>query len=402
MQQRILVIGSGFAGMWAALAAARVLDQHGRSAEVEIALISPEPVLHLRPRLHEAAPAGMTTPLLPLFEAAGVRYLQGSVERIHTDDRSVEAIDARGERFTLAYDRLVLTTGSRLFRPAIAGLAEHAFSIDQTDEASALDVHLARLADLPPSDARNTVVVAGGGFTGIEIACELPARVRRVLGDDAEVRVVMVERSHVVGPDLGPGPRPVIEQALDELGVVRFLGAAVEAIDANGLTTATGERIEARTVIWTAGMRASPLTEQVPGERDALGRLHVERDLRVKGAAGVFAAGDVALAQVDDQGNHALMSCQHAMNMGRSAGHNVAADLLGLPTQAYSQPVYVTCLDLGPWGAVYTEGWERQVKLQGAEAKALKRRINTEWIYPPQPSRKAALEAADPQRVVVA
>lgn len=401
MQQRILVIGSGFAGMWAALGAARVLDQHGRS-EVEVALVAPEPLLHLRPRLHEAAPHAMTTPLLPLFEAAGVRYVQGSVERIHTGERNVEAVNERGERFTLAYDRLVLTAGSRLFRPAIPGLAEHAFSIDQTDEASALDVHLARLADLPPSDARNTVVVAGGGFTGIEIACELPERVRRVLGEDAEIRVVIVERSHVIGPDLGPGPRPQIEQALDELGVVRFLGAAVNAIDADGLSTTTGERIEAKTVIWTAGMHASPLTAQVPGERDALGRLHVTRDLRVKGVDAVFAAGDVALAQVDDAGNHALMSCQHAMNMGRSAGYNVAADLLGLPTQAYAQPVYVTCLDLGPWGAVYTEGWERQVKLQGAEAKALKRQINTQWIYPPLPSRKAAREAADPQRVVVA
>ncbi|KWR80157.1 MULTISPECIES: NAD(P)/FAD-dependent oxidoreductase [Pseudomonas] len=401
MQQRILVIGSGFAGMWAALGAARVLDQHGRS-DVEVALVAPEPLLHLRPRLHEAAPHAMTTPLLPLFEAAGVRYVQGNVERIYTGERSVEAVNARGERFALAYDRLVLTAGSRLFRPAIPGLAEHAFSIDQTDEASALDVHLARLADLPPSDARNTVVVAGGGFTGIEIACELPARVRRVLGEDAEVRVVIVERSHVIGPDLGHGPRPQIEQALDELGVVRFLGAAVNAIDADGLSTTTGERIEAKTVIWTAGMQASPLTAQVPGERDALGRLHVTRDLRVKGVDAVFAAGDVALAQVDDAGNHALMSCQHAMNMGRSAGYNVAADLLGLPTQAYAQPVYVTCLDLGPWGAVYTEGWERQVKLQGAEAKALKRQINTQWIYPPLPSRKAAREAADPQRVVVA
>ena len=401
MQQRILVIGSGFAGMWAALGAARVLDQHGRS-DVEVALVAPEPLLHLRPRLHEAAPHAMTTPLLPLFEAAGVRYVQGSVERIHTGERNVEAVNERGERFILAYDRLVLTAGSRLFRPAIPGLAEHAFSIDQTDEASALDVHLARLADLPPSEARNTVVVAGGGFTGIEIACELPERVRRVLGEDTEVRVVIVERSHVIGPDLGPGPRPQIEQALDELGVVRFLGAAVNAIDADGLSTTTGERIEAKTVIWTAGMQASPLTAQVPGERDALGRLHVTRDLRVKGVDAVFAAGDVALAQVDDAGNHALMSCQHAMNMGRSAGYNVAADLLGLPTQAYAQPVYVTCLDLGPWGAVYTEGWERQVKLQGAEAKALKRQINTQWIYPPQPSRKAALEAADPQRVVVA
>lgn len=81
------------------------------------------------------------------------------------------------------------------------------------------------------------------------------------------------------------------------------------------------------------------------------------------------------------------MSCQHAMNLGRSAGHNVAADLLGHPTRPYRQPKYVTCLDLGPWGAVYTEGWDRQVKMKGAEAKRLKNRINTERIYPPRAGR---------------
>ena len=62
----------------------------------------------------------------------------------------------------------------------------------------------------------------------------------------------------------------------------------------------------------------------------------------------------------------------------------------------------MTCLDLGPWGAVYTEGWDRQVKLSGAEAKALKTRINTEWIYPPSANRAEALASADPRRIVVA
>ena len=97
-----------------------------------------------------------------------------------------------------------------------------------------------------------------------------------------------------------------------------------------------------------------------------------------------------------------MMSCQHAMNLGRSAGHNAAADLLGLEQIPYSQPKYVTCLDLGPWGAVYTEGWEREVKLTGAEAKQLKHRINSEWIYPPRADRAEALAAADPLRIVVA
>ena len=160
---------------------------------------------------------------------------------------------------------------------------------------------------------------------------------------------------------------------------------------------ATGERIEAKTVIWTAGLRASALTQQIDGERDRIGRLLVAADLKVVGVDNVFATGDVALALTDDRGHHALMSCQHALMMGRFAGYNVAASLLGLPALPYRQERYATCLDLGACGAVYTEGWEREVKLAGAPAKAVEQMINTKIIYPPLPDRAAAFAAADPE-----
>lgn len=402
MTRKILIVGGGFAGIWGALGAARLLDKEGHAdGSVEIALVSPEPLLAMRPRLHESEPAGMTTPLLPLLEAAGVRYIQGAVERIGQRDHCVE-VAADGWRRTLSYDRLLLTSGSKMHRPDVPGLRLHAFSVDQHDEAVALDCHLKRLASQPDTPARNTVVIVGGGFTGIEVACELPARLREALGERAAFNIVLVERSPEIGPDLGPGPRPVIEEALDKMGVTRVLGCAVVAVDAGGVRTADGRRIESATVIWTGGMRASALTEQVAGERDEFGRLHVEDDLRVKGVPRVFAAGDVARAAVDDEGRHALMSCQHALDMGRYAGHNIAADLLGLPTLTYRQRYYVTCLDLGGWGAVYTEGWDRQVKMAGADAKALKVKINTLWIYPPAADRAALFAAADPVRSVAA
>ncbi|CAG9263783.1 NAD(P)/FAD-dependent oxidoreductase [Paraburkholderia unamae] len=401
MSKRILIVGAGFAGMWSALSAARLIDANGRD-DVEVALIAPDPHLHVRPRLYEEGPANMKAPLKAIFDAVGVKFVQGTVERIHAGRREVDAVTVDGGPTTLGYDRLVLATGSRLFRPAIPGLPEHTFSVDQIDEAAELEAHLLALARQPETPARNTVVVAGGGFTGIETAAEMPARLRAALGEHAEVNVVIVERNEAIGPDLGAGPRPVIEEALRELGVSWRLGAGVAAVDAGGVTTADGERIEASTVIWTAGVRASTLTEQIPARRDAAGRLYVDRNLAVEGVPGVYATGDVACAATDDAGNHTMMSCQHAMNLGRSAGHNVAADLLGLESIAYSQPKYVTCLDLGPWGAVYTEGWEREVKLKGKEAKALKHRINTEWIYPPRAQRDEVFASADPLRIVVA
>ncbi|MFL5289381.1 MAG: hypothetical protein ACJ8AW_52595, partial [Rhodopila sp.] len=95
-----------------------------------------------------------------------------------------------------------------------------------------------------------------------------------------------------------------------------------------------------------------------------------------------------------------VMSCQHARPMGRIAGHNAACDLLGRAEArvAFAAPEYVTVLDLGPWGAVYTADWDRSVvRAQGATAKAVKREINGRRIYPPlNGDRRAILDAATP------
>ncbi|MEZ5833422.1 MAG: NAD(P)/FAD-dependent oxidoreductase [Dongiaceae bacterium] len=400
MTQRILIIGAGFAGMWSALSAARLLDQAKKDKAVEVALIAPEPVLHVRPRLYEVQPTAMQAPLTDVFDAVGVKYIQGSVQHIHPERHEVEAAGPDGRSFTLSYDRLVLATGSKLLEPPIPGLKEFSFNVDTLANAGKLDAHLAALKTLPDTPARNTVVVAGGGFTGIETATEMPARMRAILGEKADIKVIIVERAPDIGPELGAGPRPLIMEALKELGIIWKTNASVTSIDADDLTISTGERIEAKTVIWTAGVRASPLTAQINAERDAFGRLHVDSELRVKGVPTIFATGDVAYAATDDAGNHALMSCQHAISLGRSAGNNVAADLIGHPTRPYTQPKYVTCLDLGAWGAIFTEGWQREVKLRGAEAKNLKRQINSVWIYPPRADRAEIFAAADPANLV--
>lgn len=210
------------------------------------------------------------------------------------------------------------------------------------------------------------------------------------------MRVVVIDRGSQIGAALGEGIRPAIIEASEALGLEWRLGVSVAAIDAQGVLLDDGQRIEANTVIWTVGFRASSLTEQIPAQRDGLGRLEVDPYLRVQGMQDIYAAGDTARAATDELGNFSVMSCQHAISLGRHAGNNAAADLLGVAPRVYSQPKYVTCLDLGAWGAVYTEGWERTQKLVGGEAKELKTQINTQWIYPPAAERIAALAAADP------
>jgi NADH:quinone reductase (non-electrogenic) len=403
MQKRLVIIGAGFAGMYAALSAARLREMSGVSAkELEIALVSPEPTLVVRPRLYEPRPETLTAPLGDVLKAIDVVFVKGLVETIDTKGRSMEVVTgvngARKTR-TLNYDRLVVATGSRLFRPPVPGLAEHGFSVDDLDEAIKLDRHLQGLAGKAASKARNTVVVAGAGFTGIEAATEMPARLRSVLGNDADIRVIMVERNDAIAPDMGTEARPVIENALRDLGIETRVGTGVASLDKSGVTLSNGEHIECETVIWSAGMRAAPLTAQIPAPRDHFGRLLVDRELRVSTVPGVFATGDAAKAACDDQGNFALMSCQHATRLGAFAGNNAAAELLGVPLSPYHQKGYVTCLDLGGAGALFTVGWDRKVEMAGETAKKTKQEINTVWIYPPKAERAAALASAEPARV---
>lgn len=401
MNYNIVIAGSGFAGMWAAASAARAVALAGAEDRVSVTVVSPAACMVIRPRLYEAVLENVAPDLKPLFAVLGVRHIAGSVSEIDVDAHQLRVAVADGAPAVLNYDKFILATGSRLFMPSVPGLTEHAFSVDQLTDAQDLDRHLKELASRPASLARDTVVVVGGGFTGIETAAEMPDRLRAVLGNDAKIRVVVVEQASTVGPDLGPGPRPVIEAALAECGVEIITHTSVTAIDAQGLVLSSGQRIDAETVVWTAGARANPLAAQIPGEKDAFGRISADPFLHAEGVSDIFVTGDVARAATDEQGNIALMSCQHALSLGRVAGYNAAAELLGLQLHPYSQPKYVTCLDLGAWGALYTEGWDRQVHLTRGEAKALKRDITTKWIYPPEADREAVFAVANPDYVIV-
>lgn len=402
MARQIVIIGAGFAGLLAALSAARLRHEKGVSpADLEITVVAPEPALIVRPRLYERNPASMAAPLGELFAATDIDFRAGWVDTIDAGNGTIGVNGADGRIDVLPYDRLIVAAGSQGFQPPIPGLSDFGHSVTDRDGAVALDKHLLGLAERPDSPARNTVVVAGGGFTGIEVATEMPDRLREILGQDTPVRVVIVEHGPCVGRDMGDEPRPYIEERLRDLGVETIVGSGVAALDEGGVTLGNGERIEAGTVIWSAGMRASPLTAQLPAERDNLGRILVDPDLRVPGAPHVFATGDTAKAATDDKGNFSLMSCQHARRLGAFAGHNAAADLLGEPTLAYDQPSYVVCLDLGPDAAIFTRGWSpRAVELTGAEAKKVKMEINAVWIYPPAAEREAAFRNAFEARTI--
>jgi NADH dehydrogenase len=394
----ILVIGGGFAGVWAAAGAVRLRHMSDvPESDLEVTLVDGGDDLVIRPRLYESAPETMRVPLDRVLGPIGVRRVAATVTNIDTEARQVSAIRRDGTPTVLGYDRLVLAAGSRLVRPSVPG-ADHLFDVDTMGGAAALDAHLHRLPRRAPGAGRFTVVVVGAGFTGIELATEMPGRLAAIASTTgaADVRVVLVERSDAVGPELGEGPRPQILEALAELGVELRLGVGLTGVTPDGAQLADGSEIEANTVVWTAGMLANPLTTQIPAERDRLGRLHVDANLRVVGVPDVYAAGDTAAA-VAEEGHHVMQCCQHAVPLGKFAGYNVAADLLGLSPVSFAPDPYVTCLDLGAAGAVLTNGWDRAVMQTRQDAKKLKQMITGVHIYPPVDDADTILRLADPQ-----
>ncbi|MGZ6779342.1 MAG: NAD(P)/FAD-dependent oxidoreductase [Mycobacterium sp.] len=388
---RVLVLGSGFAGLWAALGAARRVDELGATREtVDITVISSQPYHDIRVRNYEADLTPCRIPLPQLLDPVDVGHITADVTRIDAAAAAVTTADGVIHR----YDRLVLAMGSRVAKPNIPGLAEFGYDVDTYDGAMRLQAHIRDLSSLDDNDpATAAAVVVGAGLTGIETASELPGMLADALGPAVTPRVILVDHNPRVGSDMGDSARPVIEEALAANRVQTMTGVGVVAVDARSVTLSSGEVIPAATVVWCAGMRANPLTAQLGVSRDRLGRLPVDDYLRVEGVDGVFAAGDVAAAKMDDE-HLSVMSCQHGRPMGRYAGYNVVSDLLGAPMLSLRIPWYVTVLDLGPAGAVYTEGWDRTVVSRGDEAKATKQVINGERIYPPLTGDRAALLAA--------
>ena len=266
----------------------------------------------IRVRNYEADLSPCRIPLQELLGPAGIGHVTADVTGIGYGVATVTTADGAIK----GYDRLVLAVGSKVAKPDLPGLAEFGYDVDTYDGAMRLQAHIRGLAGREADPATATAVVVGAGLTGIETASELPKMLSDALGPGVTPRVILVDRNPHVGSDMGESARPVIEEALADNKVDTMTGAGVAAVDEQSVTLSSGEVIPAATVVWCAGMRANPLTAQFGVPCDRLGRLPVDDYLRVEGVDGVFAAGDVAAAKMDDE-HLSVMSCQHGRPMGR-------------------------------------------------------------------------------------
>ncbi len=377
--QHLVIIGGGFAGFWSAMSAIRQAHELGKFDELEITLITKDEFHSIRPRFYEGNLDGLRLPLKNYLNPLGIKLVVGEVAMIDPENRFITLGNSLEK---ISYDYLILATGSMLKASGIPGI-EQAFSVDTFGDAATLDRHIYGLATKGfPTQASKTFVIVGGGFTGLEAATAMPQRVKALSPNEAsDFNFILVERSAKLVSNYSAEAQQYILDQLKALRINLLLGEELGRIETGKVILKTGGVINADTVVWTTGVIASSLTMHFKGNRDDLGRLCVDKFLRLSSYNSVFIAGDVAKVLVDDH-NYAMMSCQHAIPQGKFAGHNAVNLMFDKSLIPYSQPRYITCLDLGVGDSLVTTGWERNIKMVGFEAKAMKEEIVTQWIVP--------------------
>ncbi|MFH8802287.1 NAD(P)/FAD-dependent oxidoreductase [Streptomyces sp. NPDC017936] len=334
MQHRIIVLGAGYTGAVAAGRLARRL----RRDDVAITLVNAEPDFVERVRMHQLA-VGQDLeprPFREMFAGTGVTLRVAKVTGVDVDRRTVTVTEAGGDgeprTEELAYDTLVYALGSGWDDQGVPGTAEHAHEIAGRPGALRLRERLARL------EAGRSVVVVGGGLTGLEAAAEI-AEAR------PDLDVALTARGGL-GDWLSAKGRRHLRGVFGKLGVTVHEHAAVTAVGADHVTTADGTRIPAAVTVWTTGFAVHPIARATTLEVTDRGQIVVDRTMRSVSHPDVYAVGDAALAM--GPGDKPLrMSCATGTPMAWQAADAIAARLTGgklpnVPLRYFNQ-----CISLG-------------------------------------------------------
>jgi NADH dehydrogenase len=337
--KRILIVGGGFAGMYAAMEMDRLAD-----AGHTVTLVSAENFMQYQPFLPEVAsgtidPRAMVVPLRPLLRHATVEV--GEVTAIDHDERRVQVRIPDGAVVGLGYDVLVVTAGSWSRVLPIPGLAEHGIGFKTVQEAIYLRNHvLSRLdvASETEDDARRrsalTFVFVGAGYAGVEALGELEDLAHDAMRNypalrPNEMRWVLVEAAGRILPELPEDLAAYAQVRLEHRSIEVLLNTRLESAEEGAIRLSDGQAFGADTLVWTAGVKPSPLAGLGGFPVDKGGRIVVDDHLRVVGVPDAWAAGDIAAVPDRTTGGLAPPTAQHAMREGRRLGRNVSATLLG-------------------------------------------------------------------------
>lgn len=345
---RIVILGGGFGG----LAVAQELERRvGDASSVEITLVNRENFFLFTPMLHEVAAsdldlATIVNPLRKMLRRTTV--FVGSVEHIDVEARRVTVSHASGlHSHDLPYDHLVLALGAVTNFYGIPGLGERAITMKSLNDAMQLRDQLIECLEEADFECNGAVreplltfLVAGGGFAGVETVAATNDFLREAVRfyrnlREREVRVVVVHPGEYLLPELGETLGRYAQERLAERGVEILLNTRVTGIDGDSIVLSDGRRIDARTVVWTAGTAANPILASLPCAKER-GRIRVSEYLQVPEWPSVWAVGDCALIPDPATGGYYPPTAQHALREGRVAARNIVATMRGLPKAPFA------------------------------------------------------------------
>jgi len=346
--RRVLILGGGFGGIYAALELEKVLARHGNGT-LDVTLVTRDNFFLFTPMLHEVAASDLELNTI-------VNPLRKLLRRVNTFVGGIEAIDLEARRVTvshgldahtheLPYDHLVLALGSSTNFYGRPGVEECALTIKSLGDAVALRNrligHLEEASSECAAGERQpllTFVVAGGGFAGVETLGGINDFMREALRfypnlREDHLRMVLVTPDPIILPELGPQLGAYAQRKLAARGVEIITGMKVRGIRDGVVELTDGRTIRASTLVWTAGTAPNPLIAGLPLPKRG-GRVLVDEYLAVPGCLGVWALGDCALVP-DSRGGFQPPTAQHALREGRTAARNVAAAILGRPKKPF-------------------------------------------------------------------
>ncbi len=366
MSQRphVVIIGGGFAGLDAARALARV--------ECDVTLIDRHNHHVFSPLLYQVATAGLS----PGDIASPIRWILRRQDRLRVMLATVEHIDIAEKRVrldheaTIQYDYLIVGAGathSYFGHDAWSAQAPGLKTLDDALEIRGRVLRAFEEAERDPDPARQkfllTFVIIGGGPTGVELAGALAEIARHALKaefdaiDPASARIILLEAGPSILTSFPETLRQSARRSLVRLGVDVRENSAVTEIDDRGVGIGA-ERIDAHTVLWAAGVAASPIGRELGGALDRVGRVIVEPDLSVPGHPDVFVAGDLACF-THQTGKPLLGVAQVAKQMGKHAALNIARRIKGQSTTQFRYVDPGNLATIGRAAAIADFGWLR-------------------------------------------
>jgi NADH dehydrogenase len=359
---RIIILGGGFAGV----KCAKTLRSHLTPSDFEIVLFSLENHMVFHPLLAEVATASVS----PKDMAAPLREL---LKKVHTRTEEVTGIDLPnsqveylcddGNRTFMKYDQLVISSGNTSNLAFIPGMADHAFPLKTIGDALALQSHVinqlerAEICDDPVRKRWYlSFVIAGGGFSGVELAGELNDLVKRASRyytnfTKAEVKVTLVHSHDEILPEVGPGLRKFAKRVMEEHGVEFLLNTHAKFCTPEGMGLEDGRILKAGTVVSTIGSRALPMIDRLDVPKNH-GRLVTQPDMSLPGYNNAWGIGDCAAVVNTLDGQLSPTTGQFAERQGAQVASNIVARLHGHPTKPFSHRSLGTLCSIGGKNAV--------------------------------------------------